>query len=162
MSRIYGVAFGSGDSRNYAGLSPTFVIFQPFPSGPSLTPPSIFEIGVSTGLYGFTFAPSATYTVFFQIDGTNTITDSSQRYIRGNLDPISAVDQQLGFIGDSYGTTVLPTTALGYIKRITEYLRGDANFNKTTGVWTIYPSGVTTTALEIKTLSNTTATVTKV
>jgi len=56
--KTYWVQFSSGDSRTGTGLTPTFVIFQT--SGGSLiSAPSIAEVGASTGMYSFTYGPTA-------------------------------------------------------------------------------------------------------
>lgn len=159
MSYKYGLTFGSGDSRNFSGLSPTFVIFVT-EGGTNLTAPAVTEIP-STGLYYFTYTPSATYTVFFEADGGSSVTDASLRYVKGNLDPIASVDQNLGFLPDTYGTTAAPTTVFGFVKRDNEQWQADSTFSKTTGIWQQYAKG-TSTLLYQKTLTNSLAQVTKV
>lgn len=115
--------------------------------------PPITEVGSGTGLYQFTFDPGATYTVFFVADGGVSITDPSSRYVVGNLDPISTVDQKVGFPQDSYGTTTAPDSIYGYVKRNDELWKSDATFNKSTGNWQVYATG-TSTLLFSKILTN--------
>jgi len=134
MSQRYFTRFGSGNPQEFAGLTPTFIIFVQN-NGTPLTPPPITEVGSSTGFYGFTFATSASFTVCFTIDGGSSITDDSSRYVSGTLDPISNVDQELGFVADSFGTTALPGSVWGYVKRLAQYWQADATFNKSSGVW---------------------------
>lgn len=160
MSFKYGLAFGSGDCRNFSGLTPTFVLFVT-EGGSMLTPPAVTEVGGTTGLYYFTYTPSATYTIFFQADGGAAITDASLRYVKGTLDPIASVDQYLGFSADSYGTTAAPASVFGFVKRINELWQADGTFSKTTGTWNQYAKG-TSTLLFQKTFANSTSSVTKV
>ena len=91
----------------------------------------------------------------FQADIGNTVSQGD-RYIQGVLDPVQAVDQQLGFNTDSFGTTAIdPETMWGYLKRFYEHFEGDANYNKSQGIWSIYARGATT-LLRQKQLTNTT------
>lgn len=159
MSYKYGFTFGSGDCRNFSGLTPTFVLFVT-EGGTFLTPPAVSEIGTTTGLYYFTYTPSATYTIFFQADGGSSITDNSLRYVKGTLDPVASVDQNLGFQVDSYGTTAAATTVFGQVNRINQLWQADSTFSKTTGLWAQYAQG-TSTLLFQKTLTNNSAVVTK-
>lgn len=159
MSFKYGLTFGSGDCRSFTGLSPTFVLFVT-DGGTFMTPPTVTEIGTTTGLYYFTYTPSATYTIFFQADGGASITDNTLRYVKGTLDPISNVDQYVGFSVDSYGTTAVPTSIYGFVKRIEQLWKADGSFSKTTGVWSQYAQG-TSTLLFQKTFANSTSSVVK-
>lgn len=159
MSQRFFVRFGSGNPQEFAGLTPTFLVFKR-DDGSSLGPPSIAEVGVSTGFYKFTYAVGATFTVCFVVDGGVSITDTSSRYVAGDLDPIVNVDQQLGFNNDSYGTTALPTSAFANILRIVQYWQADATFNKSSGVWAQYATG-TSTLLYLKTLANNVSQTTK-
>lgn len=159
MSFKYGLTFGSGDCRNFTGLSPTFVLFVT-EGGSLLTPPTVSEIGATTGLYYFTYTPSATFTIFFQADGGAAVTDNSLRYVKGTLDPVASVDQYLGFPNDSYGSTVGASTVFGNVKRNNELWAADSTFSKTSGLWAQYAKG-TSTLLFQKTLTNNLASVTK-
>lgn len=152
MSQRYFARFGSGNPQEFSGLTPTFIIFQT-DLGASLARPSIAEVGISTGFYGFTYITSATYSIVFTIDGGNAIAEASSRYVAGVLDPISNVDQELGFVNDSYGTTAIPSTVFALAKRLVQYWQADATFNKSSGVWAQFAQG-TSTLLYQKTLTN--------
>ncbi len=111
-------------------------------------------------MYYFTYTPSATFTIFFQVDAGSAVTDPSLRYVKGSLDPVSTVDKYLGFTDDTYGTTAAPATVYGFVKRINELWQADASFSKTTGLWAQYAKG-TSTMLFQKTFANSTASVVK-
>ena len=175
--KTYYIQFGSGNPQNFAGLTPTFSLFQA-PTGltnqfgltyavgyTSVTAPVIFEIGVSVGIYSFGYDPlfnplGATAPIVFTADGGGALSNAD-RYRCAVLDPIQSVDQRIGFLGDSYGSTLLdPTSALGYLRRSLELWEGQASFNKQTGVWTIFDRGGTL-ALRFRTLTNVSTTATK-
>ncbi len=148
----YWLQFGTGDSRNYSGLGPTFVLFFNV-NGSTLVPPGITEPLVGSGLYTFTYGP--TMSIAFQVDGGATLA-SNIRYIAGNLDPIQLIDQQIGSTVSSIGSTsVDPGTIFGLAQRIQEFLEGNQSFNKTNGVWSIYSRGSSTLLIE-KTLTDNT------
>lgn len=156
MAKQYGAIFGSGDARTNTGLTPTFIIFQII-AGSSLTPPGITELA-STGLYYFTYGP--TQAIYFELDGGSTLADAD-RYISGILDPIQAIDQSVGTVNDSFGSTSIdPSTIFGYVKRNLEIMEGDETFNKTSGVLDMYSRG-SSTLLREKTLANSVSTTTK-
>jgi hypothetical protein len=159
MAKTFFVQFGSGNPQSYAGLSPTFITFIS-EGGTNITGPTISEVGVSTGLYKFSYAPSATFAVVFNADGGAALTDTD-RYITGVLDPVSIVDQKIGASVDSFGSTSAdPSSLYGLVNRLQELLEGDAGFNKSTGVWTMYNRG-SSTILRSKTLTNSVSEVTK-
>lgn len=161
MSKLYWARFGAANPREFAGLSPTFTTFIRN-DGSSLAPPSITEIGVSTGMYGFTFAVGSTFSVGFTIDGGGAIADQSARYVTGSLDPIIDVDRRVGFEYDPIGGTFLgATTVFALVNRFLAYLEADETFNKTTGAWQKYQRGSSTLILS-KDLSNNVSEVTKV
>ncbi len=93
----YVMRFGSGDSRNFAGLSPTFLIFSVASTGATLSPPSITEIAATWGLY--TFQWGTTTAIAFLADGATSGLSASNRYITGVLDPADRADE--------YGTTMI-------------------------------------------------------
>ncbi len=161
MSARYGLRFGGGNPQDYAGLTPSFIVFKNQTGSDVASPPAITEVGTSTGLYYFTYTPNASFTVFFTVDGGAGIGTTSDRYITGTLDPIANVDQQVGFSADTYGTTALPSTVFGFVQRAVQLFQSDATFNKSTGVWATYAKG-TSTMLVSKTLGNSTTQVTKV
>ena len=159
MAKTFYIQFGSGNPQSYAGLSPTFITFVT-EGGTNITGPTISEIGASVGLYKFSYAPAATFSIAFTADGGSALADTD-RYITGALDPVAVVDQKIGASVDSFGSTsVDPTSVYGLLNRIQEILEGDANFSKSTGIWTLYNRG-STTILRTKTLTNSVSTVTK-
>lgn len=151
MAKDYGVVFGSNPQDN-TGLSPTFIVFAEAASGQTLTPPGVSETIVGSGFYHFQYTP--TLSIYFEIDGGSSLADSD-RYAAGILDPIQLVDQRVGTVDDSIGSTSAdPTSALGYLKRNLEFLEGNAEFTKSSGVWQIFSRG-SSTLLRVKTLTNT-------
>jgi hypothetical protein len=151
--KTFWLQFGTGDPREFGGLSPTLIAMYD-QTGVTYVGPTITEIGVSSGLYKFAATTSQSLSIIFLADGGATLADAD-RYVTGVLDPIASVDMRLGFLGDSFGSTsVDPTTAIGYLKRLVEWLEGNAIFNKSTGIWTVSSRGSSTT-LAAKTLTNT-------
>lgn len=145
----YTLIFGSGNPTGNTGLSPTFIVFKSVPGGNNVIPPGITEIPTSTGLYYFSYGVTAS--ISFVVDGGSTLS-SAVRYIPGALDPSDAVDEQLALITAEIGTTassfgstaVDPGTLYGYLKRLQELGEGNATFDKTTSVWSIYSRGSST------------------
>lgn len=157
MAKDYWIRFGSQDPRTYTGLTPTFVIFQNA-SGSNITAPGLTEIAVGSGFYKFAYA--VTTQVLFLCDAGVSVT-ASDRYITGILDPIAVVDQKVGALDDSFGSTsVDPTTIFGEVRRLIELLEGNAIYNKSTTIWSIYSRG-SSTLLREKTLTNTSSSATK-
>jgi len=157
MAKDYWMMFGSGNPADNTGLAPTMIVFQTA-GGTAVAGPAITEPGTGTGLYKFSYGPTAS--IVFVCDGGSGLADSD-RYITGALDPIQAVDEKVGSSADSFGSTsVDPTTIFGYVKRNLEFNEGDASFNKTTGVWDISSRG-SSTLLREKTLANNTTSTTK-
>ncbi len=157
--KTYLLKFGSGNPASFTGLSPTFTMFEIGPTLPwaSLTPPGISEISTGAGLYMFAY--NATLPIAFVADG-GAVLSTADRYVTGILDPIQAVDQRVGFPGDSIGSTsVDPTTLMGYASRNQEVLEGDATFDKSTGEWLMQTRGATT--FQSKVLTNNSGSVTK-
>lgn len=171
MAKNYLIAFGQGNPTANTGLTPTFLVFKVLPSGGATTPPGITEVPSATGLYYFTYEPVTS--IAFVIDGGSTL-GNLIRYIPGTLDPIQAVDEQLGSIGGSTGllgliggsassfgsTSADPTTVFGYLKRMQEFNEGNSTFNKSTNLWDIYSRGSSTLLIE-KALVDSPTTVTK-
>lgn len=89
MSSSYFMTFGAGDPRQFFGLSPTFLIFKQL-DGTSVTPPSISEVGLSTGIYGFTYG--VTNPISFLADAATTSPGTQLRYVTGSLDPSNRID----------------------------------------------------------------------
>jgi len=139
------------DPRQFTGLSPTFIIFMTT-GGTFLTAPAITEPGVSTGLYNWQYG--TTQSIVFTIDAGSAVS-AANRYITGTMDPVDAVDEKIGFGSDSFGSTLTdPSTLFGFAKRAQETAEGNANFNKSTQVWSVSSRG-SSTLLFTKTLSNT-------
>lgn len=156
MAKDYDLIFGTGNPATKTGLSPTFLVFSNF-GGSLIVAPGISECPALSGHYQFTYGP--TNAIKFTIDGGSALSDGD-RYIVGVLDPIQAVDEKVGTLGDSIGSTAIdPTTLIGYAKRSQEWLEGDAVFTKSTGVWNVSSRG--STLLATKTLTNTTTSATK-
>lgn len=164
MAKTFWVQFGSGNPQTFAGLTPTFVIFEgyiPGLGGTTLPSPSIVEAGVSIGLYVFQYEPSPTFAIGFTVDGGSSISSSGDRYVSGALDPIAAVDERVGGFTDSFGSSAMdPTTVAGYLKRLQELLEGDAVFAKGNAQWAISSRG-SSTLLRTKNLTNTVTSATK-
>jgi hypothetical protein len=153
MAKQYVLKFGSGDPTAYTGLAPTMTVFS---AGglTSLVGPGISEIIAGQGLYFFSYGP--TQSITFKADGGAALA-AGDRYIVGVLDPLQAVDEKLGNLTDSYGSTSAdPGSVLGYLKRNQEFQEGNAVFTKSTGIWDIYSRG-STTLLREKALTNTTS-----
>lgn len=156
-NKTYYLKFGSGDPAPYSGLFPTFTIFS---AGglTAISAPGVTELPSGSGLYQFLYGP--TQAIIFKSDGGSALS-AGDRYISGTLDPIQAVDQQLGFTTDSFGTTGAdPTSIWGYVKRLQEFFEGDGTFTKSTGIWQLFNRG-SSTLLRTKTLTNTTTSATK-
>ena len=89
--KYYGVRFGSGDPRNYTGLSPTFLFFVNMTTGATVAPPTITETYVGTGIY--TFSYGVTTPLAFLIDAATTSPGSTGRYVNGQIDPADRTDE---------------------------------------------------------------------
>lgn len=159
MGKTYWLRFGSTDPAGFTGLTPTLSIFS-YEGVSSIAAPGITELPAGSGLYQFQYTPHATASIIFKADGGAALSNTD-RYLVGALDPLSIIDQRLGTTLDSYGSTsVDPATILGFLKRTQEFLEGDASFNKSTAVWSIYDRG-SSTLLREKDLTNTTTSATK-
>lgn len=179
--------FGSGNPTQVSGITPTFLVFKTTPGGTDATPPGITQVPSNTGLFYFTYGP--TNSISFVVDGGSSLA-TSVRYISGLLDPIDAVDEQITALGVSMiagftaigagstqgfadlntkiGTTASsfgdsstdPGTLYGYLKRLQEFNEGNANFDKSTSVWSIYSRG-SSALLRTKEFNNTSSDVEK-
>ena len=157
MAKTYVVRFGSGNPTNYTGLTPTLSVFSA-QGLTAITSPTFIELPVGSGLYQFTYGPTLSTT--FVADGGAALA-TGDRYVVGVLDPIQAVDEKVGTLADSFGSTSAdPSTIIGYLKRTLEFLEGNATFNKTTAVWDVYSRG-SSTLLREKTLANSVSSATK-
>jgi len=165
--KFYALRFGSDNLANYTGFSPTFTIFHSIPgSSFSVTAPSISESGPGEGLYVFGWT-ATTFPILFKVDGGASLV-ATARYLTGVLDPVQAVDEKIGWLTDSFGSTAVdPTTLMGYAKRGQEFNEGVGSFNGQSSLWTVQSrsvaAGVTTTptTLVTHTLTNSSGTVTK-
>jgi len=95
MSKTYYVTFGTGDPRQFTGLSPTFLTFNN--AGTTVTPPSIAEVTGATGFYSFAWG--TTTPIAFLIDAATTSPGTAGRYVKGSIDPADRADE--------YGTTMI-------------------------------------------------------
>lgn len=146
----YWLKFGTGDPASFTGLSPTFTIFS-LEGITSLVAPGVTETPSGSGFYRFQYGP--TLSIIFKADGGAALA-TGDRYISGALDPIQVVDERIGTVSDSFGSTsVDPATVLGYLRRNIEFQEGNAIFTKSTGIWDIYSRG-SSTLLREKQLSN--------
>lgn len=152
-TKTYYMKFGTGDPRINTGLFPTFVMFS-IGGLTAMTAPGVTETPSGSGMYQFLYGP--TLAVAFLADGGSAL-PSVDRYVSGVLDPVHAVDQQLGFSTDSFGSTSAdPTSLWGYVKRFLEFWEGDGTFTKSTGIMQYFNRG-STTLLRTKTVTNTTS-----
>jgi hypothetical protein len=143
--KTYLVRFGQSNPTSYSGLAPTFTVFSN-PTGltTAAAPPGITESPSGSGLYYFGFT-ATTFPIMFKIDGspTGTALAPTDRYIVGLLDPLFAVDEKLGWLSDSFGSTAAdPSSVLGYLKRNLEVNEGTASFNSSTGLWVVLSRAV--------------------
>lgn len=158
MAKQYWLKFGTGSASINTGLTPTFTIFS-LSGLTAIAAPGITETPTGSGLYRFIYSPT-TVPVVFEADGGAALA-TGDRYIDGSLDPIQSVNEAVTDFSNSFGSTLLdPTTILGYLKRVQEYLEGFQSFNKATGAWDIYSRGASTLLIE-KTLTNTVSTATR-
>lgn len=154
MAKDYAGVFTS-DPRTSTGLTPTFILFYIIANGQTLTPPGITETFAGSGAYYFSYGP--TLAIYFQIDGGSGLA-ASERYLTGVLDPLQVVDQRIGTIDDTFGTTMSdPTTLFGYAKRALEFWEGNAIFTKASGLWRIFSRGSSTLLREKNLTNNTTS-----
>jgi hypothetical protein len=124
MSNTYFMRFGSGDPRQYSGISPTFLIFRQL-DGSNVSPPPIAQVGLSSGIYGFTFG--VTMPITFLADAATTSPGTAGRYVTGDLDPKDSID----YTGQTL--MALGTTSVAY---------GLANYDLGTTVMALGSTGV--------------------
>lgn len=113
MAKTYGLVFTNSDPRSApaVSLSPTIVSFISCIDGTTSAPPGITKINPNTGLYLFSYTPS--FPVFFLADGGTLITDNTQRYLYGILDPVHKVDEQLTQLGSTMQAIGSTLNAIG-------------------------------------------------
>lgn len=98
MAKTYTIRFGSGDPRQYAGLSPTMLIFVNLTNGATLVAPSITEsLSVTCGIYQFSYG--TTQPIAFLADAATTSPGTTGRYVTGQIDPADRSDE--------YGNTLV-------------------------------------------------------
>lgn len=117
MAKSYWVTFGSGVPSSNSGLAPTFIQFWQ-DSGSTLAPPSIAEIGSSSGLYKFSYTP--TVSIGFVLDGATTGLAANVRYVLGNLDPADRIDE--------YGTSLMAQGVSLTAQGVSLLAQGVSNF----------------------------------
>lgn len=141
MAKNYLLQFGAG-STGTTGLTPTFIVFNGLPNGSGAgAAPGITEVPTNTGLYYFTYEP--TVAVAFIADGGSSLS-APARWVSGLLDPVSAIDEKIGSLTDSFGSTNTdPTTIFGYLKRNQELQEGDNVFTKSSGNYQMWSRGNT-------------------
>lgn len=91
MAKFYSLQFGSGDPRNYAGMSPTFLIFVRLTDGAAITPPAITQSLASSGIYQFSYG--VTQPIAFLADAATTSPGTAGRYVQGQIDPVDRMDE---------------------------------------------------------------------
>jgi hypothetical protein len=109
MSNVYGVAFSGTNPSSYPSLAPTFITFKKMSDGSDVTPPTIAQVS-TTGIYSFTFTPS--FSVYFLLDGI-TVSQSTDRYVYGVLDPVQKTDIQIAEMGSTLAAINSTLVALG-------------------------------------------------
>lgn len=112
MAKTYGLIFTNSDPRSApaTSLAPTLVIFQAI-DGTAVSTPGITKPISTVGLYTFNYRPSLA--VYFLADGGAAITDNTQRYLSGILDPIQEVDEQLTFYTTTFTAANITLLGLG-------------------------------------------------
>lgn len=157
MAKTYYLRFGDSNPSDNTGLTPTFTVFS-WNGQTALTSPGITETPSGSGLYSFSYGP--TISILFKVDGGAALADAD-RYIAGALDPLQVVDERLGTVSDSFGSTYTdPSTVFAYLKRSQEFWEGNSTYTKSSGIWNIYSRG-SSTLLAQKTLVNNSTSATK-
>lgn len=147
MAKDYYLNFGATNT----GLTPTFTVFAAM-GLTAIAAPGITESAIAPGVYHFQYTP--TLSILFEAIGASVM-------ITGGLDPVQAVDLQIGQTSDSYGSTAVdPATILGYLKRNQEVSEGNAIFDKSAATWQVSSRGASTLLFQ-KSLTNTTTQATK-
>lgn len=91
--KTYGLIFTNDDpsAAPAVSLAPTLTTFFQI-GGTTLTPPGITKPISTLGLYTFEWSP--TLPIYFLADGGTLVTDTTQRYLSGILDPLDNVNEQ--------------------------------------------------------------------
>ncbi len=94
----------------------------------------------------------------FALGTTNVALGTS---IYGQNQSLTVTVAGIGSAGSTFGSSATdPIDLFGYNKRLVELLEGNASFDKSAGVWSLYSRG-SSTLLRTKTLTNATTGVTK-
>lgn len=103
--KTYGLIFTNEDPRQSYGpsLNPTLVTFFQI-GGTTLTPPGITKPISNLGLYTFEWSP--TLPIYFLADGGTLVTDDTQRYLSGILDPLDRTNEQANTLIAFGGTNI--------------------------------------------------------
>ena len=155
--KIYQLNFGGDvDPSTVTGLSPTFTQFRNMATGATITSPGITEL--YAGAYFFQYDCPVGTQISFLCDGGAAL--SNGRYIRSDLGALQGIDVVIGSTASTIGsTTTDPGDLMGHMMRNQERWEGLANFDKSSGIWSIQTRGGTT--IFARTLSNTSALVSK-
>lgn len=145
--KTYFLSFGSGDPRQFAGLAPTFLMFK-LSNNTNVTPPSISEIGTSSGI--FTFDWGTTTPIAFLADAATTSPGPTARYVVGSLDPSDRADEY-GITLTAIGTSNIALGTTNVALGTTNVALGITNFALGTTAVAIGSTGVAigTTAVAI-------------
>lgn len=156
----YWLSFGANDPRTNTGLAPTFIQFFD-QLGATQAPPGITEIFAGSGGYRFQYDVGFSSSIWFLVDGGATLA-TSDRYVRGVLDPSQKIDLAIGYTGSGYGSTSIePVDVMGLLKRNQEFQEGNQTFLKSSGNWSIFSRG-SSTLLASKVISSSTTGVTRI
>lgn len=151
----YYTTFGSGLPSLNGGLAPTLITFN-VDGVTAIVAPGITE--TVSGVYRFQYG--TTQSIFWTMDGGATLS-ATDRYVSGAIDTLQVVDEKVGTIDDSFGSTAVdPSTLFGHAKRNQEFNEGNATFDKATGIWDVSSRGSSVLLAE-KTLTNSLSTADK-
>lgn len=121
----------------------------------------ISSVALGTTAVALGITTSAIGLSLMAIGTTNAAVGTTLSAIGLSLSAISSsMDTKLGTTASTFGTSASdPVDIYGYLKRVQEFLEGDATFTKSTGAWSVTSRGGS--LLASKTLTNTSSTVTK-
>lgn len=107
--KTYGLIFTNDDpsAAPAVSLAPTLITFYTI-GGTTLTPPGITKPISTLGFYTFEWQP--TLPIYFLADGGTLVTDTTQRYLSGILDPVDAVNEQANTLIAFGGTNIALNT----------------------------------------------------
>lgn len=170
--------FGFGVSNLAQGVSITAQGVSITAQGASLSAQGSTLFGIGTTLTGYGVSAFAQGSTLFGIGTTltgfgvsgfasgSTLTGYAVSIYAGNVSlyalglTLGTLDARIGATTSTFGdSSTDPGTIYGYLKRVQEFLEGDATFTKSTGAWAVKSRGGT--LLASKTLTNTSSAVTK-